>query len=133
MTIRQIRVVLDDDADKPRYIETLPRRGFRFIARVEVPSANSGLSPAPPVPAASLPGIQPDEHHEVDLHRMLRSRRWIVRGLPLTAIVAVLLFDLAGLRQRFLGRTYPVGVESLVVLPLRTCPMIPPSNTSAMA
>jgi DNA-binding winged helix-turn-helix (wHTH) protein/Tol biopolymer transport system component len=34
-SINQIRAVLADNADKPRYIETLPRRGYRFIAAVE--------------------------------------------------------------------------------------------------
>src|SRR6266481_663649 len=29
--VNQIRVVLGDDPEKPRYIETLPRRGYRFI------------------------------------------------------------------------------------------------------
>jgi DNA-binding winged helix-turn-helix (wHTH) protein/Tol biopolymer transport system component len=33
--IKKLRQVLDDNADTPRYIETLPRRGYRFIARVE--------------------------------------------------------------------------------------------------
>jgi DNA-binding winged helix-turn-helix (wHTH) protein/tetratricopeptide (TPR) repeat protein len=33
--IKQIRAVLRDDADRPAYIETLPRRGYRFIGRVE--------------------------------------------------------------------------------------------------
>src|SRR5271169_1108105 len=33
--IKQIRNVLSDSADTPRYIETLPRRGYRFIAPVE--------------------------------------------------------------------------------------------------
>jgi DNA-binding winged helix-turn-helix (wHTH) protein/Tol biopolymer transport system component len=35
LCIRQIRAALDDDSDKPRYIETIPRCGYRFIARVE--------------------------------------------------------------------------------------------------
>ena len=34
LCIREIRVVLDDDADIPRYVETLPRRGYRFIGPV---------------------------------------------------------------------------------------------------
>ncbi|HEV2195976.1 MAG TPA: protein kinase, partial [Candidatus Acidoferrum sp.] len=34
LCIQQIRAALDDDADVPRYIETLPRRGYRFIAPV---------------------------------------------------------------------------------------------------
>jgi DNA-binding winged helix-turn-helix (wHTH) protein/tetratricopeptide (TPR) repeat protein len=33
--IQKIRAVLRDDADSPRFIETLPRRGYRFIANVE--------------------------------------------------------------------------------------------------
>jgi TolB-like protein/Flp pilus assembly protein TadD len=33
--IKKIRTALADDSDKPRYIETLPRRGYRFIAPVE--------------------------------------------------------------------------------------------------
>jgi len=37
--IKQIRAALGDDAKAPRYIETLPRRGYRFVARVERPAA----------------------------------------------------------------------------------------------
>ena len=47
--IRQIRTALGDDAEKPGFIETVPKRGYRFIAPVE------RLSPAPdlqlPAPA----------------------------------------------------------------------------------
>ena len=34
--IRQIRLALRDGASEPLYIETLPKQGYRFIARVEV-------------------------------------------------------------------------------------------------
>ncbi len=33
--IKKIRATLNDDADAPRYIETVPRRGYRFVAAVE--------------------------------------------------------------------------------------------------
>src|SRR5262249_4561134 len=33
--IRQIREALGDSADRPRFIETLPRRGYRFLMPVE--------------------------------------------------------------------------------------------------
>ena len=33
--IKQVRIALRDQADTPRYIETLPRRGYRFLAHVE--------------------------------------------------------------------------------------------------
>lgn len=48
--IARLREVLCDSAETPRYIETLPRRGYRFIARVEagdVPAASSSAKPAP--------------------------------------------------------------------------------------
>jgi Tol biopolymer transport system component/DNA-binding winged helix-turn-helix (wHTH) protein len=44
--VNQIRGVLGDEADRPRYIETIPRRGYRFIAPVEVPSPG-GLADQP--------------------------------------------------------------------------------------
>ena len=34
--VNQIRATLGDDAEKPRYIETVPRRGYRFIASVSI-------------------------------------------------------------------------------------------------
>jgi len=37
--IRQIREALGDTADAPRFIETLPRRGYRFLLPVEAPPA----------------------------------------------------------------------------------------------
>jgi len=44
-SIRQIRYALRDDADAPKFIETLPRRGYRFIAELTV-SADAQDSPA---------------------------------------------------------------------------------------
>jgi DNA-binding winged helix-turn-helix (wHTH) protein len=32
--INQIRAALGDDAEKPRFIETIPRRGYRFIGEI---------------------------------------------------------------------------------------------------
>lgn len=40
--IRQVRDALGDDASDPRFIETVPRRGYRFIARVEPVRPDAG-------------------------------------------------------------------------------------------
>ena len=40
-SINQIRAALADDAEKPRYVETLTRRGYRFIAPVEPLNGNT--------------------------------------------------------------------------------------------
>jgi len=46
--INQLRAVLRDSPQKPRFIETLPKRGYRFVAKVEEIFAA-------PAPIASLP------------------------------------------------------------------------------
>jgi Tol biopolymer transport system component/DNA-binding winged helix-turn-helix (wHTH) protein len=45
--IAKIRLALGDEADNPRFVQTLPRRGYRFIAPVEEP-ASQAPSPSPP-------------------------------------------------------------------------------------
>ncbi len=44
--IRQIRSALGDDAHAPRFVETVPRRGYRFLASVEVVGSNAAAEPA---------------------------------------------------------------------------------------
>ena len=41
--VNKIREVLGDSAESPRFVETLPRRGYRFIGELEPPAA--GRSP----------------------------------------------------------------------------------------
>src|SRR5438477_10772748 len=49
--VNKLRDALSDSADDPRYIETLPRRGYRFIGKVE-PPAPVQERPVPSVPTA---------------------------------------------------------------------------------
>jgi TolB-like protein/DNA-binding winged helix-turn-helix (wHTH) protein len=59
--IRQLRATLDDDAETPRYVQTVPRRGYRFIAPLRANGAPVRLpkviaTPPPgPVPSRRLP------------------------------------------------------------------------------
>jgi TolB-like protein/DNA-binding winged helix-turn-helix (wHTH) protein/Tfp pilus assembly protein PilF len=46
-TINKLREALSDNAGTPRYIETLPRRGYRFIAPVTMPTLAPELVPPP--------------------------------------------------------------------------------------
>ena len=45
--IKKLRDVLNDDADNPRYIETIPRKGYRFIGAVGNEPAPAPVAPAP--------------------------------------------------------------------------------------
>ena len=44
--IKRLRVALGDDAAQPRFVETVPRRGYRFIGRVERGGARETPAPA---------------------------------------------------------------------------------------
>jgi Tol biopolymer transport system component/DNA-binding winged helix-turn-helix (wHTH) protein len=44
--VRRLREALGDSADAPRYVETLPRRGYRFIAALDGLPAAAALAPA---------------------------------------------------------------------------------------
>jgi TolB-like protein/DNA-binding winged helix-turn-helix (wHTH) protein/Tfp pilus assembly protein PilF len=50
-SIHQLRTALDDVANEPRFVETVPRVGYRFIAPVtsEVPEVQSSAAARPPV------------------------------------------------------------------------------------
>jgi DNA-binding winged helix-turn-helix (wHTH) protein len=62
--IRKLRSALADVAETPRYIETLPRRGYRFVGKVDpepeaAASASAALGVAPgTAPAAGLAALQ---------------------------------------------------------------------------
>jgi TolB-like protein/Tfp pilus assembly protein PilF len=50
--IKRLRAALGDDADKPAFIETVPRRGYRFVCRV--PATSSSPTPAHTSPTVRL-------------------------------------------------------------------------------
>src|ERR1700737_5462974 len=44
--LKKLRSALQDDADNPRFVETVPRQGYRFLAPVQVLNGVSKLPPA---------------------------------------------------------------------------------------
>ena len=44
--VNKLREALNDTADNPRFIQTIPRRGYRFIASVEVLNGAQSIAPA---------------------------------------------------------------------------------------
>src|SRR5258707_5872070 len=75
--VKKIRAALNDEADSPRYLETVPRRGYRFIAPVQ-----TEMTPA------RNPEELPAEKLEVpETHRPLISRRVILLAATLIAFV----------------------------------------------
>lgn len=53
--LNRLRAALDDDADNPRFIETIPKRGYRFIAPVNGEVSAVPVDPNPPPLVSSFP------------------------------------------------------------------------------
>jgi predicted ATPase/DNA-binding winged helix-turn-helix (wHTH) protein/predicted negative regulator of RcsB-dependent stress response len=73
--VRKARAALGDHSNSPRYIETLPRRGYRFIAPVEAVAASAGL----PLTSAAEQGAHPAPARPPWRHLPLQRTRLIGR------------------------------------------------------
>src|ERR1700751_4601128 len=82
--IKKLRDVLSDSAEKPRYIETLPRRGYRFIARVE--SGNGHLPASTAIAQESLPALPARSTRKLLNRRRIAIAAGAAALLVLTAI-----------------------------------------------
>ena len=73
--ILALRSLLEDDAKKPRFIETLPRRGYRFIARLSSDGAGTTGTDAQ-APTVTLVGRGPPlSQLRQTLHRVMSRRQ----------------------------------------------------------
>jgi TolB-like protein/DNA-binding winged helix-turn-helix (wHTH) protein/Tfp pilus assembly protein PilF len=112
--VNKLRSALHDAADRPRYIETIPRRGYRFVGTIETSEPKSSREDAPstgaavsaaasaatpldgsPVPNANSVHELPEPHRDPHPQRSdqgepVNVRRRLVRQLPATAILSVL-------------------------------------------
>ena len=60
VAVKKLRNALNDDADNPRFVETIPRRGYRFLAPVQIASSTIATVVAPQQAAGASPGIAAD-------------------------------------------------------------------------
>ena len=81
--INKIREVLGDSAENPRFVETLPRRGYRFIAHVEV----LGQDPTPHG-EPKRPPLRLQSDGEQVVRELPRHRYWIF-SLSFAAIIVI--------------------------------------------
>jgi TolB-like protein/DNA-binding winged helix-turn-helix (wHTH) protein/Tfp pilus assembly protein PilF len=113
--INRLREALGDSADSARYVETLPRRGYRFVGTIEQPrfvpnalqvTADDGSSAVP------LSLVE-----AADWRRSLRSTFYVAAG-TLALVVIFVGADVGGYRARLFGHAAVPRIESLAVLPL---------------
>jgi DNA-binding winged helix-turn-helix (wHTH) protein/TolB-like protein/Flp pilus assembly protein TadD len=112
--IKQIRRALGDPATTPRYIETIPRRGYRFLRPVHTEAAADANPPVPleivPIPTPAPSPVPP-------------PGRWTwLAGLAFLLAATVLLVSLVASRFRS-----PVAGSRLAVFPL-ACNSVDPAD-----
>src|SRR5208283_3168380 len=97
--IRQIRGVLLDKAATPRFVETLPREGYRFIAQLVGNIAQETLSQNGLAPAdEGIPGEIVKE----------TARRWLIVSIALAGVLAAV-----GIAFWLLKRDAPIEVSGI--------------------
>ncbi len=130
--VNRVREVLRDSAASPRYIQTVPRRGYRFIAEVEalevgeLVEGEAGLGhdletveasetvPGSPVADPVEPlALEEGDTPAADASSWRRSRGWLVLFAGLVAIGGIAV----SFRSRSVGPAGPI--RSLAVLPLQ--------------
>jgi TolB-like protein/DNA-binding winged helix-turn-helix (wHTH) protein/Tfp pilus assembly protein PilF len=118
--VKKLRDVLADSADQPRYIETIPRRGYRFIAPL--------VDPNPATVPSSAPEPELRSAHETASSQPAGSVVTAAESFSFTRLrllfgaAALLLFFVAGFlvyRSTGAGGARQPAIKSLAVLPLK--------------
>jgi TolB-like protein/DNA-binding winged helix-turn-helix (wHTH) protein/Tfp pilus assembly protein PilF len=111
--VKKIRELLGDSAERPRYIETIPRRGYRFVGPI---------APPPPIEATvatphshPAPVLPPDEGAVP--RNGYRPAAYVAVGV-LALVVTLVGADVGGWRTRLMGHAAAPRIGSLAVLPL---------------
>jgi len=126
IAIGKLRGALGDSAENPRFIETLPKRGYRFIAVLSVVDADARAK-RPGSADGDLPGSErksPERNAESG-HRVQdagltvapKRRLWPTRRVIVALALVLSLPILAVWLFRSRSRA-PTGIRSLAVLPL---------------
>ena len=79
-TIRLLRKTLGDDRHNPRFFETVPRRGYRFIADVQVPEHKEDDEQAKNISDVKI--------KDADVNLLPRQRYWLL--FPILAVLLIL-------------------------------------------
>ena len=110
VAVNRVREALGDSAENPRFVETLPRRGYRFIAPIVDPGTPRITQPRHTRPSASISGRMETEEKRRSPKRLILL---VTSFLALIAVVLVLY------RIRGTGVKQPGTIRSLAVLPLQ--------------
>jgi DNA-binding winged helix-turn-helix (wHTH) protein/TolB-like protein len=114
--VNRLRDALHDSAERPRWIETLPKRGYRFIGTIEIPADST--------PSLLEGAIAVASGKQIPLRDLPDRKRgvlpWAVFGTLAVLILAAALIamNVAGSRDQIFARRPNPKIQALAVLPL---------------
>ncbi len=117
--ISLLRKALEDESEEHPYIETIPRRGYRFVAQVPTPPPAS----SPPAPHAAPPPHPPGPEGTGPRGRrdQRAPRRWLLWILHVCVLAAALVYYQSYVPSRYLPKGH--SSASLAVVPFEChCP-----------
>jgi len=115
IAIAKLRSALGDSAESPRFIETLPKRGYRFIAEVSVVDLDAHPKRPESAPVDPLARVPENKVQEGGSGVVPQPRIWTRPIIVAIALVSLLILPVLFFRSRGHART---GIRSLAVLPL---------------
>src|SRR5690349_3699133 len=86
-SVRKLRAALNDSADNPKFLETVPRRGYRFVAPVSVVEPETSGSSGAMNPASQGAATQSAARQT---HSASRLHYWIAAGVILLVVGSAL-------------------------------------------
>lgn len=114
--VTKVRQALGDDANNPRFVETRPRHGYRFIAPVaRVNLNNQADAEEKPAPAADESLLTASDARPMERSRVMRMplRMWLAAAAGLVLVVLLALLA----RQEYLRRhRFVIAPKDTVVL-----------------
>src|SRR6185369_16849753 len=113
--IKQIRVALGDNAQAPRFIETLPRRGYRFIADVDGPTEPSSQNVNTQVPSDESRFIVAAETQSLQKPSTLAALRSLRSARVALLAIAVLLIVASYAAWRLTTKPAGAGPDKLML------------------
>jgi TolB-like protein/DNA-binding winged helix-turn-helix (wHTH) protein/Tfp pilus assembly protein PilF len=117
IAIGKLRSALGDSAENPRFIETLPKRGYRFIADVSIVDGEPRPKRSGPA-SGDLAETEPaDKHEAVTLVGAPRYQLWTAPRI-MVAVALALILPILALWLFHSREPARVGIRSLAVLPL---------------
>lgn len=114
--INKIREALSDSADSPRFVETVARRGYRFLAEVKVADSASVRSPDLATDPTEEVRDRPDVSEKLALPKRLLPS--LARKISVFALL-LLMVSLVAWKLHSWNHPSPV-IRSLAVLPLES-------------